>query len=239
MKWGSRFLIAVVTASLVSSAVWAETLKSPNYSLNETLLGGGGLSQSSSPNYTQRDGISDTVVGESSSTNFNSRSGYTTDGEPMLSFVVNTTTAAFSGAFSTASVRNATATFSVKNYTSYGYNVSINGTAPKNGSYTLAALASNTASSPGSEQFGINLKANTGFGADPSQVPGSSWSFGTASTNYDTANSFRYVSGEQIANAPKSSGETDFTISFIVNVKGTTPGGSYSSGQQLICVGTY
>lgn len=216
-----------------------ETLRSSNYSLDETFLGGGGLSESASANFQQRDGISDTGVGESSSTNFNSRSGYTTDGEPMLTFIVNSTSAPFNTAFSTTAVSYATATFSVKNYTSYGYNVTINGTAPKNGNYTLAALAANAGSSPGTEQFGINLRANTGFGADPVQVPGSTWSFGAASTNYNTANSYRYVPGEEIANAPKSSGETDFTISFIANVKGITPGGSYSSGQQLICVGTY
>jgi hypothetical protein len=137
---------------------------------------------------------------------------------------------------------HATATFRVLNYTSYGYVVNIIGSPPTNSGHALAAMSSTAASSPGTEQFGINLVANTSpatFGADPVQVPSSTFSFGEAATNYNTANNYRYVSGEAIATGPKSSGETDFTISYIVNVATDTPGGQYGGNQVLVCTGTY
>ena len=98
------------------------------------------------------------------------------------------------------------------------------------------------ASAVGTEQYGINLKANTSpttFGADPLQVPSSSFSYGIASTGYNVANNYRYVAGEKIAEAPQTSGQTNYTISYIVNVSTTTAGGAYSGSQSLVVVGTY
>jgi len=94
----------------------------------------------------------------------------------------------------------------------------------------------------GTEQFGMNLVANTSpttFGANPVQTPDSSFSSGAAASNYDTANNFRYVAGETIAYASESSGLTDYTISYIINAANTTAGGTYSGAQTLVCVGTY
>ena len=62
---------------------------------------------------------------------------------------------------------------------------------------------------------------------------------GAAASNYNTANNFRYNGGETIASAPKTSGQTNYTISYIVNAATTTPGGSYSGNQTLVCTGTY
>jgi hypothetical protein len=101
------------------------------------------------------------------------------------------------------------------------------------------ALGGPQTSSPGIEQFGVNLVANTSptsAGANPAQ---SIFGVGEAATNYDTPNSYRYVSGDTIAFAPKSSGVTTFTITYLVNVGALTPGGQYTSAQQLICVATY
>jgi hypothetical protein len=103
-------------------------------------------------------------------------------------------------------------------------------------------MSSNGSSAPGTEQYGINVVANTApasFGADPAQDPDPTFSFGEAAANYDTANSYRYNSGETIARAIKNSGKTDYTISHIANISSTTPGGSYSGAHTLICTGTY
>jgi hypothetical protein len=103
-------------------------------------------------------------------------------------------------------------------------------------------MSSTTASVVGTEQFGINLKANTSpisFGSEASQAPDSSFAFGAATSGYNTANNFRYVAGEQIAGAARSSGETDYTISYIVNTSTTTPAGQYIGRQSLVAVGTY
>lgn len=100
-------------------------------------------------------------------------------------------------------------------------------------------MATNDSSHPGTEQFGINLVANTSpasFGANPNN---GDFGFGSVAENYNVANQFRYVSGDTIAKAEKSSGETTYTISYLVNVTGLTPGGSYASNQTLVVTGTY
>jgi hypothetical protein len=240
-RWIASFLALIVLLALPAEA-FATYAKSTSFSVDETLLGGTGLPAhgQSSTNFSARTEAGDIVVGDTSTPSGNqTRTGNVSDAEPALSFSVNTPNATFSPDFSRTAVSNAQATFSVKNYTSHGYSVFLYGTTPSNNGYDLPALAANTASTPGTEQFGVNLVANTGFGSNPAQVPSSSFSYGLASANYNTANSFRFVSGEQVAQADKSSGQTDFTLSYIVNVKGNTPGGKYTAKQQLICVGTY
>lgn len=244
-----RSRLRVLVATLLCLAVFvpavrAQSSQSPNYQIDESFIGPGGTLESGSTNYLTAPGgqsIGNTGgAGDSGSTNYQAQSGATTTSDPSLACITNTSSANF-GTLSTSVVATATASFSVLNYTSYGYVVQTVGTAPSNGSHTLSALASNAASTPGTEQFGINLVDNTtpNIGANPTQVPNSSFSYGEAASNYDTANSFRYVQGETIAFAPKTSGQTDYTISYITNISNTTPGGSYTGSQALVCTGTY
>ncbi len=216
---------------------------SNNYSLPESFLGPGGTVNSSSAHYSESSTAGDLGTGNSSSSSFQTQAGFNTTAEPRLTVVVDTTSVSF-GNFSTTVATTANSTFKVLNYTAHGYGVYTVGSPPNNGSggHTLTGLSSPTASQVGVEQYGINLKANTSpatFGADPLQVPSSSFSFGVASSGYGTANNYKYVAGEQIANAPKSSGETDYTISYIVNISTTTAGGKYTGNQSLVVVGTY
>jgi hypothetical protein len=141
--------------------------------------------------------------------------------------------------FSSTIPATATAEFTVLNYTSWGYVVHMVGTPPTKGNHTIPAMTSTGPSVPGTEQFGINLVANTApssFGANP--VHGL-FAYGDATPNYNSPNDFRFVSGEAIAQAPKSSGTTTYTISYIVNVNSLTPGGAYEGTQQLVVTGTY
>lgn len=238
-KWlaGLLALGLVVVAGCVSVA-YADTLKSAHYQIDESFVGGSGSIQSNSPNYQEGESIGDTAIGNSASANYQTNLGYTTTNDPALSFAVNTSTANF-GSFSASSAATATSTFQVSNYTSYGYVVQIVGNSPTNGGHALASMSTTGPSQAGTEQFGINLVANTSpisFGANPVQgIAGA----GTAASNYATANSYRYVSGETIASAPKSSGVTSYTISYIVNVSSLTPGGQYAANQVLVCTGTY
>ncbi len=229
------FMAITPSASAISS--------SPNYQINEDFVGPGGNLDASSPNYQLESGqssVGNGGVGDSSSTNFAAQSGSTTTADPRLSCSLGTSSLNF-GALSTAATVSGTATFSVLNYTSYGYVVNILGSPPSSGSHTLNGLNSNASSTVGTEQFGINLKANTtpSVGADPVQTPSGTFSFGAPSANYGTANSYRYVSGETIASSVKSSGQTDYTISYIINTATTTPGGTYSGSQTILCTGTY
>lgn len=219
----------------------AEAISSSTYQIQEDFIGGGGNTRSTSNSYISQDALGGAAAGPSAGTAYQAQSGSQTTNDPTLAFSVNTSSVNL-GSLSTSLTRTGTATFSVLNYTSYGYIVQTVGNPPDNGSHTLTGMASAAASSTGTEQFGINLKANTSpatFGADPAQSPDSTFGFGAAATGYNTANAFKYVSGNTIAQATKSSGKTTYTISYIVNIANSTPGGSYSGKQTLVVTGTY
>ena len=115
---------------------------------------------------------------------------------------------------------------------------------PKNtgGAYTLAPLTGGGTSSPGTEQFGINLVANTSpatFGANPVQVPDNTFSFGVVATGYDTPNNYRYNKGDIIAKSLKSTSVTIYTISYLYNISSTTPAGEYQFNHDLVATATY
>lgn len=232
-------LVATCIASYSSAVVRADPpLQSANFRFDESSLGSGGLIQSSSNNFQLDSSLGDLGVGNSASGNFQLQAGSKTTPDPTLSFAITSASPDF-GSFSSSAPSVATATFSVTNYTSYGYVVQIAGNAPTNGAHTISALSSNATSTFGIEQFGINLVANSSplaFGADPDH---GQFGVGSASANYSTPGEFRYVSGETIASAPETSGETIYTISYLVNVSSLTPGGKYTSNQTIVVTGTY
>jgi hypothetical protein len=217
---------------------------SGGYRIDESFIGPGSNLESQSGGYIIEDGQQSTgSVGssESDSGSYRVLGGHTTTQDPSLVCALNASQINF-GAFSTAVTSTATASFSVKNYTSYGYSVRLIGGTPKMGEYSLSSLSSTAPSELGTEQFGINLVANTSpevFGAFPQQVPSSDFSSGDSTPNYSTPNNFRYVEGETIASAGESSGQTDYTISYIINISTNTPGGDYSADQVILCTGTY
>jgi hypothetical protein len=216
----------------------AESLQSSSYRFEESTLGGGGLNRSSSSSYQGSSSVGDVGNGAAASANYQVQQGSQTTNDPALSFSIGSSSANF-GVFSPATAATTTSSFSISNYTSYGYVVQILGTPPTNGAHTLTPITTNDTSHVGTEQFGINLVANTlpvSVGANPDH---GQFGFGTASSNYGTSNNYRYVSGETIASSPKSSGVTTYTISYLANVGSLTPGGTYTSNQTLVVTGTF
>ena len=244
MRQRRGWLLAGLLGStlLVSPSVFANVPSSTNYRFDETSVGVSSLLESSSTNFRATSGAGDTAVGSGESANFQTEQGSKTTPDPNLT-VSMTSTAANFGTFSPSAPKTATATFSVINYTSFGYVVQVAGPPPKSGNRELQAMGATATSQPGVEQFGINLVANTSpssFGANPQNgTAPNDFGFGAAATNYATPNEFRYVPGETIASAPKSSGKTDYTISYLINVTPLTPGGVYVTDQTLIVTGTY
>lgn len=216
----------------------ASALESANYRIDESAISTGNLLQSSSTNYKALDGINDLAIGNSTSSNYQVNAGTKTDPYPWLSFIIVSSNASF-GVLSATTAATATASFSVLNYTSYGYVVQVEGSTPTNGAHSLPAMTTE-ASQTGVEQFGMNLVANTQpknpLGANPDN---GQFGYGTVSANYATTNIFTYSDGSVIASAPKSSGVTTYTISYVMNVKPLTPGGQYNANQSLVVTGTY
>ena len=233
--FGFSLAWALMTFGFVSS--YASS--SPHYQLIETSLGGTGLVNSASTNYQAQQSGAVIGVGTSTGTSYQVEAGHLTTGAPALSFGIIGASPSF-GTFSPTATATATSQFEVIDYTSYGYAVLIYGNPPSNGEgTTIAPLSSNALPQTGVDQFGMNLVANsvpTAFGANPNY---GQFGFGTVEPNYDTANSFRFDSGDEIAYSSKSSGETVYTISYIVDVANLTPGGVYVSTQNLLCVATY
>lgn len=238
--WGV-LVIGVLLSFVVSgftSVAYAETPQSTNYRFDETSIGSGGFVQSSSTNYRADAATGDLAIGNSASAGYQVEAGSKTTHEPNLTVAINGVLSNFTP-FSPTTSSTATASFSISNYTSYGYVVQIAGETLKNGNHSLPAMASTASSTTGTEQFGMNLVANTSPASVGSNPVYDVFGVGTVAGNYSTPNQFRYVSGETVATANQSSGKTTYTITYLANVESLTPGGRYNTDHTLIVTGTY
>lgn len=224
---------------------------STHYNVNEAFFGdGGSLDGTCSTSYCAKQSAGELTVGNTSSTNYQAQAGFNTDRTPSLTLVVNDSQCSFYnsgvnlGYLSTSSATTGNANFSVKSYLAGSYTVTTVGPPPKSNAptpHTFTTLTSGGTSVPGTEQFGINLVANTSpsVGASPSQLPSSSFGFGQAASGYGTPNTFKYNDGDTIARSTKSSGTTCYAISYLFNISGVTPNGVYTFNQSIVATSTF
>ena len=137
------------------------------------------------------------------------------------------------GTLSTALTGSGTSVMSASTNAENGYSISIAGNTLTAGPNTITALTTPTASTVNSRQFGINLVSNT-TPAVGTNVTGSG--SGAAATGYNTANLFKFVSGDTVASAGAPTNSNTYTTSYIANIDGSTPPGSYQT--VLTYVGT-
>jgi hypothetical protein len=98
-----------------------------------------------------------------------------------------------------------------------------------NGSHEFPAPRSNTASIPGTEQFGFDV-----------QVSGAGT--GTVTAPYNSSTLFSYDdtgAPVQIASATAATVSNIYTLSYNANVSATTPGGTYRAHQMFVCTATF
>lgn len=234
-----HIILAVFIIMLVPGSAMA-AYTSSNYQANEVQFGIGSDLQSSA-NYKAQSSVGDLGVGNASSPNFQTQAGFNTTTDPFIEAYVASGNINL-GTLSTLTAATANATFHVRDYRSSGYIVQIVAAPPRYGSHSIQPLATPTSSAAGTEQFGMNLAANTSpttFGAVPAQVPDSTFGFGYATNGYEQTNKYKYNQYDIIARSDKSSGETDFTISYIMNISNVTPGGTYNFKQDLVITGYY
>ena len=231
----------------VPLAAFAAQSQSSTYQVNEVFFGTGGELNSCSGSYCAKQSAGETTVGNPKGTAYQTQAGFNTDRQPSLEMTVTAATINL-GVLNSGTTATATSTFNVKSYLSSGYSVITASDPPSNSGYTLNGLTSPTASNSSVEQFGINVVRNqttcptpapANFGADPVQVPSSTFSYGTAAAGYNTCGLFKYVKGDTIASSSQSSGETDYTISYIINISALTRGGAYSMNHVLVAVATF
>jgi hypothetical protein len=247
MKRRYAFLLLAVVSLVgivaVPAEVWAQQSSSTTYSVDEVFFGTGGELEACGTAYCSKQAAGELGVGETTSTNYGAQGGFNTNREEYIELTVTGANIDL-GILSTSSAATATGAFSVKTYLSSGGYVVTNASDPPTyQSQTINNLTSPTASSPGTEQFGINLVANTSpttFGANPVQSPDSTFSFGAAATGYNTANQFKYVKGDIIATSNgKSTGTTNYTISYLYNISGQTEAGQYTFAHDVVATSTY
>lgn len=235
--WPELMIISVCLMLLTVPQVDVEASESTNYQLFESSIGTSDPVGVQSTTYGITSATGDLGVGNSSSSNFQINAGSKTSPDPVLSFGVDASGADF-GAFSPTQAATTTITFTVKDYTTYGYIVQIYGDGPTSGAHTIAAMPLGQ-SQIGTEQFGINLVANTLPASVGANLDNGQFGNGGVEAGYDTTNQYQYVDGDIIASAPGDSGETTYTITYIANVAPLTPGGIYAISQTLIATATY
>lgn len=221
----------------------ADTSSSTNYRVEQTFFGSGGLLESSSANFQAKQTLGELAVGLSESAAFRAYAGFNTTDEPYIEFFVDGDTIDLGALdFTQETVTNGT--FYVRAWQASGYVVQTASEPPENvdNGYQLTPLSGGGTSSPGTEQFGINLVSNTApqtFGADPVQVPDATFSFGQPSVGYDTDGTFTYNIGDEVAFSDQSTSVTIYTVSYLFNISFTTPSGQYQFNHNLVATGTY
>lgn len=140
------------------------------------------------------------------------------------------------GTLTSSTTGSGTSQIGVATNAGSGYAVTVAGTTLTSGGNTVTAMNAATTSSQGSEQFGMNLATNT----TPSvgQAPDGSGS-ATAAAGYNTANTFKFTSGDTIASTSGADTFRRFTVSYIANVADATEPGSYSTALTYVCTATF
>lgn len=234
LTFTALFVALLVGAGITSQQVLAQTSKSPNYQMTESEIGNTAGGESCSGNYCSQVTVGNDSAASSASS---PELGTVKYGEPMIELSVNAGASSL-GQLSTERTGLKQIGLQIRNYETGGFRVQVVGTPPKYGDHTLSALASPASSSPGTEQFGINVVANTSpsVGVNPVLQPGGGDATGLVMSGYNTPNRFKYVSGETVAQTTANTGGADLTISMIVNISNTTPAGHYSGDYAAIVI---
>jgi len=243
-KSASSVLIALLLWAPIR--VTAQTYSSPKYKIDQTFFGTGSESDLQSPggNYSGSATVGDLGIGESSSLNYRAYAGFNTTDEPYLEFVVTGSNIDLDY-LDVNQPKTANGMFYVRAWQTSGYVVHTESDPPSNNIFSnqqIDPLSVPTTSSPGTEQFGINLVANTSpatFGAAPQQVPDATFSFGAAASGYDVANNFQYIKGSVVAQSPRSTSVTIYTLSYLFNIGDETTSGQYTFNHVLVATATY
>src|SRR5581483_111934 len=141
------------------------------------------------------------------------------------------------GTLSASSVKSGSHTILVSTNAVSGMSITVTGTTLKSGANTITACSSGCSSTTGTSQFGINLVANSSpsVGANPSGTA----PIGVAAANYNTANTFRFNSGDTIASSSGPINTTTYTVSYLANISNAVAAGTYSSSLTYVATANF
>ena len=155
----------------------------------------------------------------------------------------------FNQLFSPTDTATATSQMAASTNAGTGYAITINGPTLTSGSNTVVQMSTAAVGTRGTSQFGLNLRANTITTSNPvigieiaPSANGTNYK-GQPTTGYNTADTFKFVGGNVVADSSNGgAGGTDaqiFTVSYIVNVPGSQPAGTYTTTLTYICTPTF
>ncbi len=155
----------------------------------------------------------------------------------------------FNQLFSPTDTSTATSQMAASTNAGSGYIVTVNGLTLTSGLNTVTAMGASTTGVRGTSQFGLNLKANTvatstpAIGTEVAPAANATNYKGQSKGGYATVDNFKFVTGDTVAASDNGgAGGTDaqiFTVSYIVNVPGSQPAGTYTTTLTYICTPTF
>lgn len=155
----------------------------------------------------------------------------------------------FNQLFSPSDTATARSQMAASTNATTGYNITVAGPTLTSGSNTIAPMTTTGVGQRGVGQFGMNLRANTvttstpAVGSDIAPASNGTTLRAQPTVNYATVDSFRFSSGESIANsASGGAGPTNsqiYTSSYIVNVSGSQIAGTYATTLTYVCTATF
>lgn len=165
-------------------------------------------------------------------------------------------TITFNQLFSPTDTATSSSQMAASTNAGFGYAITVNGPTLTSGSNTITGMGSATGSVRGTSQFGLNLKANTsavaasfpGTSADPAPVANGNNYKGEAAAGYNTADTFKFTPGDVVADSyngyvqgtnTAASDAQIYTVSYIANVPGSQPAGTYSTTLTYVCTPKY
>lgn len=141
------------------------------------------------------------------------------------------------GTLSPSETLTAQSQMAVGTNASAGFIITSVGMPPSAGTNIIPPMATPGASQPGTNQFGINLVANTnpGVGRDPEGT----WANAVAADDYGQSDVYKFENGDIVAYSPNVSLMKKFTVSYIVNVSPTLRAGVYTTTINFIASGRF
>jgi hypothetical protein len=150
--------------------------------------------------------------------------------DPSISFSLGSNIVNL-GSLSAVSAATATHTMTASSNGAGGYVVYANGPTLSSAGNTITALGTSaTASSPGSSQFGLKVARTSGDAN------------GNPNSPYDT-NDYAFgniaSTATPLASASQSTSDTTYTVTYLANISGIQPAGSYTTTITYTATGTF
>lgn len=218
----------------------AARTESTSYIIFGDVISTGGAESSDSASYSLSDTIGEAIIlsATSTSSGYGIKAGFRElYADQFVTLTIADTTVNL-GTLSSSDDSTDSHTMVIATNATNGMSVTVSGNTLTSGGNTITAIGgTETASSPGTEQFGINLVANT----SPAVGSGASGTspIGAAANHYNVANSFAFSSGNTVATSTGAINSTTLTVSYVANISSATEDGTYTTTLTYAATGSF